>query len=111
MLWYRRMYMANDDDWKNWDASPNFAPDDLLKQLPPTWMAISEQDLLAPEAIKFGKQLTNLGVPVTVYEVEGGTHSIMTLSGVVSKGKELLDEAAHVLKTSFKPLHRHSSAE
>jgi len=57
--------MPNEADWRNWDASPHMAPEELLKQLPPTWMAVSEQDLLAPEAYAFAEELSALHVPVT----------------------------------------------
>lgn len=101
MIWYRRMYIPIESDWKNWDASPHLAPEGLLKRLPPTWMAISGQDLLAPEARLFARQLSELKVPVTVYEVEGGTHSILALCGILRKGEVMMKKAATALKTEF----------
>ncbi|QDS73263.1 hypothetical protein FKW77_004678 [Venturia effusa] len=101
MIWYRRMYMPLESDWKNWDASPNLAPEALLTSMPPTWMAISEQDLLAPEAHLFAVQLRELKVPVTVYEVEGGTHSILALCGAVTRGKLMIKEAANALRKAL----------
>ncbi|TLD37805.1 Alpha/Beta hydrolase protein [Venturia nashicola] len=101
MIWYRRMYMPVENDWKNWDASPHLAPESLLKRLPPTWIAISGQDLLAPEARLFAQQLNQLKVPVTVYDIEGGTHSILALWGVLSTGKVMIKEAAKALKGEF----------
>jgi acetyl esterase/lipase len=101
MTWYRRMYMPNEIDWQRWDASPHLAPEELLKQLPPTWIAISEQDLLAPEAYSFAKQLSSLEVPVTVYEVQGGTHSILALCGILNSGMKMIEEAARSLKSAL----------
>lgn len=101
MIWYRRMYMPLEDDWRNWDASPQLAPEALLKRLPPTWMVISSQDLLAPEARLFAQQLDQLRVPTTVYEIEGGTHSILALCGVVSKGKVMMQDVAKALNSEF----------
>lgn len=101
MIWYRRMYMPLEDDWRKWDSSPHLAPEALLKRLPPTWMAISEQDLLAPEARLFAQQLDQLKVPVTVCEIEGGTHSILALCGILRKGKVMMREAAEALKDGF----------
>jgi acetyl esterase/lipase len=100
MMWYRRMYIPNESDWTNWDASPHMAPEELLKQLPPTWIGISEQDMLAPEAHSFAKQLSSLQVPITVYEVKGGTHSILALCGVLSSGRRMMEEAARALKSA-----------
>ncbi|RDI80521.1 hypothetical protein Vi05172_g9487 [Venturia inaequalis] len=101
MIWYRRMYMPLEDDWRKWDSSPHLAPEALLKRLPPTWMAISEQDLLAPEARLFAQQLDQLKVPVTVCEIKGGTHSILALCGILRKGKVMMREAAEALKDGF----------
>ena len=81
MLWYRRMYMPDEKDWSNWHASPHLAPAELLKQMPPTWMAVSAQDVLAPEGIAFAGQLKDLGVSTELQVLEGCTHSILALDG------------------------------
>lgn len=83
MTWYRRMYMPDERDWSSWDASPNLAPEGLLSRMPPTWMAVSEQDLLAPEALAFAAQLEGLGVPVETIVYKGSTHSLLALNGMV----------------------------
>ncbi|KAJ0425628.1 Alpha/Beta hydrolase protein [Aspergillus carlsbadensis] len=57
MEWYRAMYLPNVSDAVNWDASPNLAPVELLAKSPRTWIAVSGQDLLAPEAVLYAKQL------------------------------------------------------
>ncbi|KAL1889083.1 hypothetical protein Sste5346_009148 [Sporothrix stenoceras] len=81
MLWYRRMYMPDTKDWSNWYASPNLAPEELLEKMPPTWMAVSEQDLLAPEGIAFAEKLQGLGVKAELQILRGCTHSILALDG------------------------------
>lgn len=81
MLWYRRMYMPDEDDWQHWHASPNLAPSSLLQRMPPTWVAVSEQDLLAPEGVAFAKQLQRLGVTTELQVLQGCTHSILALDG------------------------------
>lgn len=102
MEWYRKLYFTNAEDRNQWDASPNFAPESLLRRLPRTWMAVSDQDILAPEAESFGEQLKGLGVEVEVITVEGGTHSILSLSGKISRGKNMVQDAANHLKLVFK---------
>lgn len=81
MTWYRRLYMPNERDWGNWDASPNLAPEELLCRMPPTWMAVSEQDLLAPEALAFASQLRGFGIQVETVVYKGSTHSLLALNG------------------------------
>ncbi|ORX94817.1 Alpha/Beta hydrolase protein [Clohesyomyces aquaticus] len=97
MLWYRNMYMPNPADWRNWDASPNLAPEELLRKLPPVWFAVSECDLLAPEAMAFAEKVEDLGVHAERYVVKGGTHSILALNGVLERGREMVEEAVRVV--------------
>ena len=101
MEWYRKLYFSRQEDPSLWDASPNLAPESLLKRLPKTWIAVSEQDLLAPEAVAFGEQLKSLGVEAETVIVEGGTHSILSLNGKIARGKKMIEEAAHHLKGVF----------
>ncbi|KAH7120498.1 Alpha/Beta hydrolase protein [Dactylonectria macrodidyma] len=101
MEWYRKLYFNNQKERSGWDASPNFAPESLLKRLPRTWMAVSDQDILAPEAESFAEQLEGLGVPVDVVNIEGGTHSILTLGGKIARSREMMQDAASHLKRVF----------
>lgn len=89
MTWYRWKYLPNQQDWRRWDVSPNFASPELLAASPKTFFAISELDLLAPEAIAFAEQLEAVGVDVDVRVYKGSTHSILALDGVLSKGRQL----------------------
>jgi acetyl esterase/lipase len=81
MLNYRNMYLPNQADRANWDASPVLAPKELLKGSPKTWLAIAGCDLLAKEAEDFGGMLGQVGVKVEVRVYEGCTHSILMLPG------------------------------
>ncbi|KAF4120868.1 Carboxylesterase family [Geosmithia morbida] len=103
MEWYRKLYFTNPEVVNNWDASPNLAPDLLLRNLPRTWIAYSDQDILAPEAVAFGNQIESLGVDVTMTELKGCTHSILALNGRIAKGKELIEDAARFLYEVFWP--------
>lgn len=94
MEWYRKLYFTQDEHRSRWDASPNLAPDTLLKKLPKTWMAIAEMDILATEASTFSQQLNELGVDVETLVVEGGTHSILSLHGVIDRGYKMIEDAA-----------------
>jgi acetyl esterase/lipase len=81
MLWYRRKYLQNEEDCLKWTASPNLAPTELLKKSPKTWVAVAECDLLAPEAIAYGKQLEEVGVDVEFKTYKGATYSLLAGSG------------------------------
>lgn len=101
LSWYRKLYLPRDEDCKSWDSSPNYAPDPLLKNLPKTWIAAAEMDLLAPEAVAFGEQLKGLGVEVDTLVVEGATHSILSLHGIIDRGREMIGSAVKHLQGVF----------
>ncbi|KAJ4133034.1 hypothetical protein NW754_015845 [Fusarium falciforme] len=101
LSWYRKLYLTRDEDCKSWDSSPNFAPESLLKNLPKTWIAVAEMDILAPEALAFGEQLKGLGVEVDTLVVEGATHSILSLHGIIDRGREMIGSAVKHLQGVF----------
>ncbi|KAK7751893.1 hypothetical protein SLS62_006194 [Diatrype stigma] len=111
MTWYRRLWLP--DEAKDavarrppWEVSPNRAPTSVLATSPKTWIAVSEQDLLAPEAKLYAAQLEEAWKEETPEEVsngkkvvevksyEGSTHSLLAMSGVLSKGQQLLQDVA-----------------
>ncbi|GKT99856.1 esterase lipase thioesterase protein [Fusarium langsethiae] len=101
MEWYRKLYFTQHDHRSRWDASPNLAPETLLKKLPKTWMAIAEMDVLAPEASTFSQQLKGLGVDVETLMVQGGTHSILSLHGVIDRGYKMIEDTVKHLQETF----------
>ncbi|KAH7158144.1 Alpha/Beta hydrolase protein [Dactylonectria estremocensis] len=99
--WYRELYFTSDEHRHRWDASPNYAPETLLRKFPRTWMAVSELDLLAPEALAFGQQLRGLGVDAETIVVKGGTHSILSLHGRIDRGRKMIEDAVKHLQGVF----------
>lgn len=81
MQWYRKMYLPLGDVANHWDASPNYASDSVLSRSPKTWLAVAEQDLLAPEALSFMNRLRQLGVDTEVTSYAGMTHTILAMNG------------------------------
>lgn len=80
MTWYRQKYFRTERDTRDWQASPCFAPPDILGTSPNTFLAIAECDLLAPEAHQFGKLLKSSGVDIDVQLYKGATHSVLILA-------------------------------
>ncbi|KAL6246444.1 hypothetical protein RBB50_006680 [Rhinocladiella similis] len=106
MTWYRERYFGtNTDSTKEWTASPCFAPDELLRRYPKTFVAVAECDLLAPEGLMFADRLGTLGVPTEVKVYKGATHSILVLAGIHQIGKHLVhdvcERAADALGVSY----------
>ncbi|KAK1961761.1 hypothetical protein LY78DRAFT_661850 [Colletotrichum sublineola] len=81
MSWYQDLYFACPEDRRQWDASPCFAPADVLARSPPTWLAVAEVDLLTPEGLAYADQLRDAGVDVQTEVYKGATHSVLVLAG------------------------------
>jgi acetyl esterase/lipase len=105
MTWYREMYFpseAGKSAAANWDASPCFAPEELLAKSPRTWIAVAECDLLAPEERAFAAKLRDSGVEVEVRVYEGATHSVLVLAGVLKIGRRLVEDFCDALKEGLR---------
>ena len=81
MLWFRDNYLPKQEDLRKWDASPLFAPDNLLAKLPKSWIAVAELDILKEEGIKYGEKMRNVGVEVEIKVYNGAPHPLMAMDG------------------------------
>ncbi|CAA7263404.1 unnamed protein product [Cyclocybe aegerita] len=81
MMWFRRNYLPNEADWRKWDASPIFAPDNLVARLPKAWIAVAELDILRDEGIQYGERMRKAGVEVEIEVYKGAPHPIMAMDG------------------------------
>jgi acetyl esterase/lipase len=81
MQWYREKYFTDDAQSRNWDASPCFAPKTLLQKSPPSYVAVAECDLLAPEGLAYAESLRAAGVATEIKVCKGATHSVLGLAG------------------------------
>lgn len=82
MMWFRTNYSPNESDWIKWSNSPIFAPDELFKKSPPTWIGVTELDILRDEGIAYGEKLKQNGVSVETKIYKGAPHPIMAQDGV-----------------------------
>ncbi|PPQ79008.1 hypothetical protein CVT25_002317 [Psilocybe cyanescens] len=101
MMWFRHNYLPYKEDWTKWDASPLFAPEDLIRKLPRTWIAVNELDILRDEGIQYGEKLKEAGVVADIELYKGAPHPIMAMDGVLSIGKKLVSDAVAALKSAF----------
>lgn len=81
MMWFRNFYVPNEADKKKWDCSPIFAPRELLKKTPPTWIAVMELDILRDEGLAYAEKLKEAGVHVTHKVYKGAPHQILAMDG------------------------------
>lgn len=74
MNYFKRSYFRNQEDWLQWEASPLFAPEVLLKKAPKAWIGASERDILCSEAQAYAEKLNKCGVEAECVVYKGGTH-------------------------------------
>ena len=72
--WYWKQYAATVADLRNPDLGPYLAPDEALRNLPPTLMVSAEGDILTEENEDFALRLANLGVEVVAFRAVGQIH-------------------------------------
>lgn len=81
MNWFKLNYLPDPRDWTKWDASPAFAPKELLEKVPKAWIAVAELDILREEGVQYGEKLKELGVEVETVVYKGAPHPIMAMDG------------------------------
>ncbi|KAI5121255.1 hypothetical protein M0805_002300 [Coniferiporia weirii] len=110
MLWFRSNYLPNKEDYKNWDNSPIFAPEESFRRAPDAWIGVAELDILRDEGIAYGKKLEEAGLSVEVKVYKASPHPILAMDGalltthlnaVLQSGRELIADAAHALQRAF----------
>uniref|UniRef100_A0A670JWR5 Alpha/beta hydrolase fold-3 domain-containing protein n=1 Tax=Podarcis muralis TaxID=64176 RepID=A0A670JWR5_PODMU len=62
--------------------APLLAEDDIIRQLPETFLLTCEYDVLRDDGLLYKKRLEDHGVPVTWYHVQDGFHGIMAMAGL-----------------------------
>ncbi|KII94065.1 hypothetical protein PLICRDRAFT_153379 [Plicaturopsis crispa FD-325 SS-3] len=101
MLWFRGNYLTKAEDYKHPDASPMYAPKELLAKTPKAWIAVCEIDILRDEGITYGSKLKEAGVDVEVNVYKGAPHPVMAMDGVLAIGRQLVAEAGKALADAF----------
>ncbi|EPQ60667.1 lipase/ esterase [Gloeophyllum trabeum ATCC 11539] len=81
MEWFKRNYLPNKEDWTKWDASPLFAPEELVRKAPRAWVAVCEMDILRDEGLAYGERLRKAGVEVETQVYKGAPHHVMAMDG------------------------------
>uniref|UniRef100_A0A803TKY0 Alpha/beta hydrolase fold-3 domain-containing protein n=1 Tax=Anolis carolinensis TaxID=28377 RepID=A0A803TKY0_ANOCA len=62
--------------------SPLLAEDDVIRQLPKTFILTCEYDVFRDDGLLYKKRLEDNGVPVTWYHIEDGFHCITAVIGI-----------------------------
>lgn len=87
MMWYRRHYLPNKEDWAHPEASPLFWTGDWTR-LPPAEVVLGDLDVLRTEGEEFAEQLVKAGKTSTrVTIMRGQPHPFIAMDGVLDCGR------------------------
>ncbi len=96
MQWFTGHYLASTEQSSHPEASPLHATN--LKGLPPAVVITAEFDPLRDEGEAYAKRLEQAGVPVTATRYPGMIHGFVSMHGVVSSGRQAIQDVAKATK-------------
>ena len=100
LAWFFERYLPNQDDWRDWRASPLLA--DRFEGLPPATFIIAGCDPLADDCKAYAEALGAAGVPVTVHQFDGMVHGFFTLGKLFQKDAgDAIERAGKALRIAF----------
>lgn len=100
LAWFFERYLPDQDDWRDWRASPLLA--DRFDGLPPAAFIIAGCDPLADDCKAYAEALGAAGVPVTVHEFEGMVHGFFTLGKMFPQAGEAVEHAGMALRAALR---------
>lgn len=109
MQWYWEHYLENDADALNPYAAPLQA-ESLVGQ-PPALVITAEFDPLRDEGEAYAKRLTEAGVATTVTRYDGMIHGFFSMTAVVDKSQQAMDQASSALRSAFSEVGSASAAD
>ncbi len=100
MDWFTGHYLASPDQKRHLEVSPLLAPN--LSGLPPALVITAEFDPLRDEGEAYAQRLEQAGVPVTVSRYPGMIHGFVSMHGVLTGGRQAIQEAAEFTRSGAK---------
>lgn len=102
MLWCRDLYIPNEKDRARPDASPLLQDDKrAFEGLAPALIALAELDTLKSEGEMYAEKLKAHGVPVTLKEYKGLTHTGVAADRVCEVARTARNDQIEALKVAF----------
>ncbi len=85
---------------RDWRVSPFHAPDELLRQLPPTLIQVGTAEVLAGDGITFAERMAAAGARVELEQFVGQGHVVAMWTGI-PEARRALKEIARWVKASL----------
>jgi acetyl esterase len=99
MEWFWNLYVPDEADRRNPDASPLLADD--LSGLPPAYIVVAEHDPLRDEALAYAEKLKAAGVPVTVRKYDDQPHDFQIMINFLERADECVRDAASAMREAL----------
>ncbi len=99
MQWFFGHY-ASGSTWQDPEISPMRRHD--LTEMPSTWIALAQCDVLYDEGKNYAEKLKADGVEVQVTVYQGMAHGFIRMANVVDVAKQAVDDAASAIKAACK---------
>lgn len=96
-LMYLRKY-PKAEPAKDHLLSPLNAPEEFLKQFPPTFIQIGDKDPLVDDSLLFYSKLKNFDKSVQLELLEGISHGYLNMLGLLPEGRIAVDNVCSYLK-------------
>jgi acetyl esterase/lipase len=103
MAWFWDAYIPGAEQRNEITASPLRATLDDLRELPPAFVIVDQNDVLRDEGEAYAAKLTQAGVPTTSVRYNGIIHDFMMLNPVrpTRAATAAIEQAVHVLRKAL----------
>ncbi|KAF8599644.1 hypothetical protein BDV93DRAFT_525888 [Ceratobasidium sp. AG-I] len=102
VLWFRDLYLPNEADRANPDASPLLREGkEVYNGMAPAWVGVADLDVLRSEGELYAEKMKEGGVDVTLKVFKGATHLTVAADRVCSLARAIRDEQIEALKVAF----------
>lgn len=100
--WFRRHAVPDGVPVADVRLSPNQAPREILRGLPPAMVVVAELDPLRDQGRAYAERLRLAGVPTQLADYPGVPHAFVEMLAVSETARAAADDAAEALSHHFK---------
>jgi len=94
--WAYGSWVNSPDEMNNPKVQPILAAD--FSNLPPAYIASAEYEVMRDDIEEYAALLQAAGVPTVLHRFSGTVHPFMSMAGVIDAGKDVIDEAATMIR-------------
>ncbi|QIB64958.1 alpha/beta hydrolase [Kineobactrum salinum] len=99
--WAYGSWIRDAQDMNDPRVQPILAQD--FANLPPAYVVSAEYEVMRDDIEEYAHLLEAAGVPTRLQRFEGTVHPFMSMAGVIDAGREVIDEAAAMVRAAVEP--------